>query len=46
MFKEILELNTNNTDQKVTEPWETIKNNSGSVRKVRGNMWPYCMLAR
>jgi hypothetical protein len=46
MFKEMLELNENNADQKVMEPWETIEKNSGSVRQVRGNMWPYCVLAR
>jgi len=46
MFKEILELNKNNADQKVIEPWEIIEKTSGSVRKVRSNMWPYCMLAR
>jgi len=46
MFKEIVELNKNNADQKVMEPLEIIVKTSGSVRQVRVNNWPYCKLAR
>jgi len=46
MVKEILELSKNNADQKVTELWEISVKTCGSVRQIRVNKWPYCMLAR
>jgi len=35
MFKEILEINKNNTEQKVTEQFDIIVKTCGSVRQVR-----------
>jgi hypothetical protein len=35
MFKEILEINKNNADQKVTEQFEIFVKTCGSVRQVR-----------
>jgi len=46
MVKEILELSKNNADQKVTELCEITVKTCGSVRQVRVNKWPYCMLDR